>query len=112
MSVIDFNHISKSLTDDEVSKLVKWYKFYYKLSTCHKWRNKKLKRVRLSLNMTSIGLVVIGGIAGSVTANPIVLGCVSGPGVLVQEYLSKANISRKIEMSRYAYTSYKKCSYY
>ena len=107
-SVIDFNHISSNLSEEEVVKLERWYRYYHKLYTCYKWKYRTLKRIRLSLNMASIGLVVIGGIAGSVTANPIILGCISGPGIVIQGYLTKKNISRKVEMSRYAYTSYKK----
>lgn len=53
-----------------------------------------------------MGLVVIGGIAGAVTVNPIVLGSISGPGVLIEGYLGKSNLRRKVEMSRFAATSY------
>ena len=107
-SVIDFNHISPNLSEGEVGKLEQWYRYYHKLYTCYKWKYRTLKRVRLSLNMASIGLVVIGSIAGGVTTNPVILGCISGLGVLIQGYLTKKDISRKVEMSRYAYTSYKK----
>lgn len=55
-----------------------------------------------------MGLVVIGGVAGAVTINPIVLGCISGPGVLIEGYLVKSNLRRRVEMCRFAYTSYLK----
>ena len=58
--------------------------------------------------MTSISLVVIGGIAGGITVNPIILGCISGPGVLIQGYMAKSGLSNKVETCRFAYTSYKK----
>jgi len=82
--------------------------YYHKLYTCYKWKHKKLKRIRLSLNMTSISLLVIGGIAGGVTVNPIILGCISGPGVLIQGYMTKNGLNNKVETCRFAYTSYKK----
>ena len=50
----------------------------------------------------------IGTIAGGVTLNPIILGCIGGPGILIQGCLSKSNIKTKTEMCRYAYTLYKK----
>ena len=50
--------------------------------------------------------MVVGSIAGGVTANPIVLGCISGPGVLIQTYLVKSDISKKVEMCKFAYVSY------
>ena len=58
--------------------------------------------------MASVGLVIVGSIVGGVTGNPIVLGCISGSGVLIQTYLTKRDISRKVEMCRFAYTSYKR----
>ena len=105
---ITYNHISKDLTDDEVNKLKQWYSHYHKLYTCFKWKCKKLKKVNLSLNVVSLGLTVSGTIAGGITLNPIILGCISGPGILIQGYLSKSNIKTKTEMCRYAYTSYQK----
>ena len=102
---IEFNHISSNLSE-EIDKLKKWYKYYHKLYTCHKWKYKKFKRARLLLNMTSASLVVIGHIAGSVTANPIVLGCISGPGVLIQCYIKKSGINNKLVMCRFAFTTY------
>ena len=56
--------------------------------------------------MVSLGLTVSGTIAGGVTLNPIILGCINGPGILIQGYLSKNNIKTKTEMCRYASTSY------
>ena len=58
--------------------------------------------------MVSLGLTVSGTIAGGVTLNPIILGCISGPGILIQGHLSKSNIKTKTDMCRYAYTSYQK----
>lgn len=52
--------------------------------------------------------MVIGGIAGGITANPIVLGAISGPGVLIETYVGTTKLSRKVEMCRFAYTSYNK----
>ena len=42
--------------------------------------------MHLSTNLGSAGLVVIGTIAGAVTLNPIILGSISGTGVLLQTY--------------------------
>ena len=103
---IVYNHISKNLSEDEVTKLKQWYLYYYKLYTCYKWKYMKLMRTKLSLNMVSLGLTVSGTIAGGITLNPIILGCISGPGILIQGYLSKSNINTKADMCRFAYTSF------
>ena len=105
---VDYNHISKNLSEDEVNKLKNWYLFYHKLYTCYKWKYKKLKKLNLSLNMSSIGLILTGTIVGGITLNPIVLGCISSPGILIQGYLCNSNIKTKTEMCRFAYTSYQK----
>ena len=69
---IDFNRISKDLFENEVNRLKKWYLYYHKLHICYKSKYKKLKKIKLALNMTSIGLTVTGTIVGVVTKNPII----------------------------------------
>ena len=105
---IDFNHISSKLEDGEVSKLKKWYKHNHKRFTCYKWKYKRAKKIRLLLNMVSTGLVVVGTVVGGVTMNPVVLGCVSGGGVMIQAYMTKSGLNTKVEMCRFAHTSYRK----
>ena len=50
----------------------------------------------------------IGTIVGGVTLNPIPLGVISGTGLLLKTYSEIKNYKRKIEMSKFAYTSYSK----
>ena len=69
---------------------------------------KKMKRLRLSLEMTSIRLTSVGSIAGAVTLNPIILGCTAGPGILIQGYLTKTDLPNKVEQCKFAYTTYYK----
>ena len=100
------NHTSRNLSEEEVDKLIKWYSYYHKLYTCYKWKYKKLKKIKMGLNMTSKGLTVSGTIVGGVTLNPIILGCMSGPGTLIQGYLSNSNIITKTTICRFTYTTY------
>ena len=103
-AIFDFNHISKVDTE----RLRTRYCYYHKLYTCYKWKYKRLKRIRLSLNMTGISLVVIRSVVGGVTTNLVVIGSISGSDVLIQTYLTKCDIRQKIERCRFAYTLYKK----
>lgn len=98
-TVMSFNHISKKLSD--------LYMYYHKLATCYRWKYKSL-RIGISLNMTGIGLTVAGVIVGGVTLNPVILGFLTGAGVLIQGYLTKSGISNKTEKCKFAYTSYDK----
>ena len=45
---------------------------------------------------------------GGVTLNPIPLGIISGSRVLLKTYSEAKNYKRKIEMCKFAYTSYEK----
>ena len=106
--IFTFNHISTDLSKEEIEKFTHLYKNYHRLCTCYQWKYKKMKRIKLSLEMTSIGLTMIGSIADGVTLNPIVLGCIAGPGILIQGYLPKSNITDKVEQCKFAYTTYYK----
>lgn len=106
--VIEFNHISKEMADELVEELKKLYKFYHKKATCYRNMYKRLKKIKLGLNMASIGLTVIGGIAGGVTLNPILIGVLTGSGVMVGGYLSRSKINNRVNYCKFAYTSYDK----
>ena len=53
-------------------------------------------------------IIVTGTVTGSVTLNPIVLGTISGAGLLLKTFSETKNYKRKIEMCKFAYTSYEK----
>ena len=64
--------------------------------------------MKLALELSSISLTVVGTITGTITLNPIVIGCVAGPGVIIQGYLTKSDLIQRVERCRFAYTSYEK----
>ena len=106
--IIGFNHISDSLSYDEVNKLKTLYKSYHKLQRCYKWKYKKLRRLKLSLELSSIGLTTVGAILGGVTMNPIILGSLTGCGIMIQAYLTKSDLNRRVDRCRFAFTSYER----
>ena len=55
-----------------------------------------------------MGLVIISNVAGGITANPIIIGTVTGAGVLLKTFCETKNYKSKIKKSRYAYTTYQK----
>ena len=57
----------------------------------------------LSLTLTTVGIIV-----GGITINPIILGCVSGPGIVLQGYIAKSGLDGKVNRCKYAYISYEK----
>ena len=106
--IFKWNHISEDLPPDEITKLQNLYKHYHRLFKCYHWKYKKLRKLKLTLQLSSISLTVVGTITGSVTLNPVVAGTVVGAGVIIQGYLAKTNLLQKIGKCRFAYTSYEK----
>ena len=103
-SCIKFNHIST----DEKQKLFNLYFYYHKLAVSYKWKYKRLKRLILLANMSSVGLTSIGAIVGGVTMNPVILGVLTDTGVMIKGYMSNSDVSNKVERCTFAYTNYEK----
>ena len=107
-NIFNWNHISSDLTEDQISELKALYNCYHRLFKCYEWKYKRLKRLKLSLEMSSIGMTVTGSVVGAVTLNPTVIACVAGPGIIIQGYLTKSNLVNNVDRCKFAYTSYKK----
>ena len=106
--IFDWNHISDKLTEEQVAELKALYKFYHKKYWLFKMTFKYFKKAELACNIGSVTLVVTGTVVGGVTLNPIVLGTISSAGLLLRTFSEAKNYKRKIEMCKFAYTSYEK----
>ena len=107
-NIFNWNHVSENLTEDQISELKALYKFYHKKYWLFNMNFKHLNKADLACNIGSALLVVTGTVVGSVTLNPIPLGIISGLGILLKTYSEANNYKRKIEMCKFAYTSYEK----
>ena len=107
-SIYNFNHISAKLSKEEIQYLRDLYSSYHKKYWCYKVKYKKLKKIKLGLNMGSLGLITVGTIIGGITANPIILGSISGVGILLQGYIQNSNLNNKVDMSKFAFQCYEK----
>ena len=58
--------------------------------------------------MSSTGLIAIGAVAGGSTLHPAVLGSICGAGLALKTFCETKDYKRKIEMSKFAYTTYQK----
>ena len=106
--IIGFNHISDSLSYDEVNKLQALYRSYHRLQMCYKWKYKKLRRLKLFLELSSIGLTTVGAIVGGITLNSIILGSLTGSGIMIQAYLTKSDLNKRVDRCKFAFTSYER----
>ena len=107
-NIFKFNHIDKSKTKEEIQEIKELYKYYHYKYWCHRQAFKHFKKLNLAINISSTGLIVIGAVAGGLTSNPAILGSISGAGLVLKTLSDTKNYKRKIEMSKFAYTSYDK----
>ena len=108
MSIFNFNHIDKNKTKEEIQEIKELYKYYHFTFWSYQKAYKYFKKLNLVTNMTSTGLIVVGTVAGGLTANPAVIASISGAGLALKTFSETEDFKRKIEMSKFAYTTYQK----
>ena len=89
-------HIDPRIQEEELEEIKKLFRFYHKRFWCLKRAHGRFKKMNLLMNCTSSGLVAIGTIAGAATLNPIVLGVISGVGLIVKTANEMKNLKSKI----------------
>ena len=107
-NIFHFNHIDKSKTKEEIQESKELYKYYHFKYWCYQKTYKYFKKLNLLLNMSSTGLIIIGTVAGGLTANPAIIGSISGAGLVLKTLSETKNYERKIGMSKFCYTTYNK----
>ena len=107
-SIFDFNHIDPHIQEEELEEIKNLFRFYHKRFWCLKQAHSRFKKMNLLMNCTSSGLIAIGTITGAATMNPIVLGVISGVGLIMKTAMEMKNLKNKIEMSKFAFTTYEK----
>ena len=76
------------------------------MATCYEWKYKKLKKIKLALNMSSMSLTVIG--SALVLFTHFIHLSITGVGLIIQGYITKSDIAKKVESCKFAYTNYNK----
>ena len=107
-NIFKFNHIDKSKTKEEIQEIKELYKYYHYKYWCHRQAFKQFKKLNLAINLSSTGLIVIGAVAGGLTASPAILGSISGAGLVLKTLSDTKNYKQKIEMSKFAFSTYQK----
>ena len=107
-SIFDFNHIDPHIQEEELEEIKNLFRFYHKRFLVPKTGSQQIQEMNLLMNCTSSGLIAIGAIAGGVTMNPIILGVISGVGLIIKTAMEMKNLKSKIEMAKFAFTTYEK----
>ena len=58
--------------------------------------------------MASTGLTVVGTVVAGLTANPAILGSISGAGLALKTFSETKDYKKRIELSKFCYTTYSK----
>ena len=107
-TIFDFNHIDPNIPKEKLEEIQKLYATYKRLWWCFKQVHQQQKRLDLLEKIISSVLVAGGVVAGGITLNPIVLGVISGLGLIVKTIQEARNRGKKIEKAKFAFTSYEK----
>ena len=107
-SIFEFNHIDKSLSEEQIKTITDLYKHYHKKHWCYKKSYKSYKFLDNFFSISSLSLIAVGTITGGITLNPIILGVINGVGVIVAGIAKKKDFKKKIEKTKMAYTTYEK----
>ena len=107
-SIFEFNHIDKSLSEEQIKTITDLYKHYHKKHWCYKKSYKSYKFLDNFFTISSLSLIAVGTISGGLTLNPIILGVINGVGIIVGGVAKKKDFKKKIETTKMAYTTYEK----
>ena len=102
-TILDFNHIGPSLPEEKLEEIQKLYATYKRLWWCFKKVYQKQKLLDLAEKILTSTLV-----AGGVSLNPVVLGVISGLGLILKTIQEAKNRGKKIEKAKFAFTNYEK----
>ena len=83
-TILDFNHIDPSIPPEKLEEIQELYATYKRLWWCFKKIHQHQKRLDLAEKILSSTLVAGGVLAGGATLNPIVLGVISGLGLILK----------------------------
>ena len=101
-NMIKFNHIDININSADKELLMNLYHSYFKKHHCYSLMFKKWKKIHISLQMTSVILISLGGIIGSITVNPIIISSLAAAGIFVQAYITKNEFKRQVIMLKIA----------
>ena len=104
--IFTFNHINSSIDETTLTEIKNLYRFYHRRWWCYKQTYKHLKKVNFGMKVGSLFTIATGVVVGGITLNPIILGMISGVGVLITGISQHKNYDKKIEKSKEIFSFY------
>ena len=99
--VIDFNHISDKVSNEQVTELKAYYTSYHKRQWCYNAAFKRLRKWKLG-DISSV-IFATGGIAPAVATSGVSLVAISAVSVLIQSYMKHKDAYQ----CQYAFQTYR-----
>ena len=96
-SIFSFNHIDPTIEENKLDEVKKLFQTYHRLWWCFKTLYQREKRRDLLEKISSSTLVACGLIAGGATLNPIVLGVISGVGLILKTIQETGNRGKRLK---------------
>ena len=93
--IFDFNHIDPNMDEKIKNELKDYYKYYYKVWWCYKKTLQRYKKIHLGINVFAAALVTTGTISGAITLNPIILGTITGAGLILKTISEVKKVTTK-----------------
>ena len=91
IDVIEFNHVSNTLTSDQIDELKSYYRTYHKKMWTFKKAYKKFKKRKLIGNILT-GIFATGGISSSIFTSSISLIATAAVAYIIHTYTSNIKI--------------------
>ena len=95
-SIFDFNHIDPHIQEEELEEIKIFSDFITKILV-PKTGSQQIQENESAHELHLFGLIAIGAIAGGVTMNPIVLGVISGVGLIIKTAMEMKNLKSKLK---------------
>ena len=95
--IFSWNHISDSLTEDQVDELKSYYKAYHRKCWAYKQAVKRYKKFKLIGNTISV-LTGTGGIISAVVTGGIALVAISTCALLIKSYMDFQSLDLKYKI--------------
>jgi len=93
--IFEFNHISKTLTENEVRILKDLYAYYHKKHFGYQKLYKSYRRKNFVSNLSAGKLIISAAVAGGITLNPVVMATLTGVGLILKAVASLKKYDKK-----------------
>ena len=106
--IIDFNCVDLDMSDESTYEIKSLYIYYHKLKTCYYKDYKHYIKWNRIISTSAIISTTAGVVAAGITLNAVILGIISGTGLLLSGIKKLLKYEKKSEKVYFAYCEFNK----